>query len=132
MTSEIKISRGMRDVHFDRTRSSYIDGRNGVLLYRGYNIHALAEQSNYEETAYLVLNGSLPTRSQLDQFRAELAARRGLSDEMVTVLRALPRDGHPMNALQAGLAVLGMASPKVDAKDPASAHDAIVRLIAVG
>ncbi|HRC63207.1 MAG TPA: citrate/2-methylcitrate synthase, partial [Dehalococcoidia bacterium] len=51
---EVAIRRGLKDVYFDRTRASYIDGRAGKLLYRGYSIHDLADHSTFEETAYLL------------------------------------------------------------------------------
>ena len=56
-TGKVEIRRGLRDVYIDRTQSSFIDGKAGKLLYRGYNIHQLAESSTFEETSYLFLYG---------------------------------------------------------------------------
>ncbi len=70
----VEIHRGLKGVYLDRSGATFIDGRAGELRYRGYSIHDLAEHSNFEETAYLLLEGELPTRSQLDAFDAELKA----------------------------------------------------------
>lgn len=113
MTSEIKISRGMRDVHFDRTRSSYIDGRNGVLLYRGYNIHALAERSNYEETAYLLLFGELPTSAQLAEFDASLKAARRIPPKITGIIETI-KSGHPMDVLRTAVSALSAFDAESD------------------
>ena len=77
MTTEekVEIKRGLRDVYIDRTTSSFIDGKIGKLLYRGYNIDDLAQYSTFEETIYLVIYGTLPTQSQLDDFAQEAGDR---------------------------------------------------------
>ena len=79
MTTEekIEIHRGLKGVYFERSATTFIDGKAGELRYRGYSIHDLAQQSTFEETAYLLLHGELPTVSQLTAFdRALKAARR--------------------------------------------------------
>ena len=63
--NKVELKRGLRDVYIDRTKSSFIDGKAGKLLYRGYNIDDLAKHSSFEETTYLILYGSLPTRDEL-------------------------------------------------------------------
>ena len=67
---EIKIHRGLNNVYFDRTKTTYINGKEGVLEYRGYNIHDLSEKSSFEEVSYLLLYGKLPTKNELDAFLA--------------------------------------------------------------
>lgn len=121
---------GLAGVPAAESAISFIDGTAGLLAYRGHRIETLAERSNFEETTWLLLHGALPTRAQLDAFRAELGARRGLPEAVVRTLAALPREGHPMSALQAGLAVLGMASPRVDLKSEESKREATLRLLA--
>ena len=64
----IKIHRGLRGVYFDRSPCTFIDGKAGELRYRGYSIHDLAEHSSFEETAWLLLNGDLPSKQQLAAF----------------------------------------------------------------
>ena len=73
---KVQLHRGLREVYIDRTTSSFIDGDEGKLLYRGYNIHELAQNSTFEETAFLVMNGHLPTQAELDAFDAELKSSR--------------------------------------------------------
>ena len=62
----IKIHRGLTGVYFDRSPCTFIDGKAGELRYRGYSIHDLAEHSSFEETGWLLLNGDLPTKQQLE------------------------------------------------------------------
>ena len=71
-----EIAKGLKDVYLDKTKASFIDGQEGKLLYRGYNIHDLAEKSTFEEVVYLLLYGSLPNKKQLADFDAELRANR--------------------------------------------------------
>ena len=113
MTEEkVELKRGLRDVYIDKTESSFIDGKAGKLLYRGYNISDLAEHSTFEETAYLLLKGSLPTRDQLDAFDSELRANRELPDEVIEVIR-LTKQAHPMDVLRTGVSALAAYDPDV-------------------
>ena len=99
---------GLAGIPAAESSISYIDGQVGILEYRGHRIEVLAEKSNFEEVAWLLLYGELPTREQLDGFRAKLAQYRELPEELLQLIAGLPRDGHPMAALQAGYAALGM------------------------
>ena len=121
---------GLAGIPAAESSISYIDGQAGILEYRGHRIEVLAEKSNFEETSWLLLNGRLPTRSELDAFRAKLNGYRSIPAEAVEVISRFPKDGHPMAALQAGLAVLGMSSPDIDVHDAAQREDACARLIA--
>ena len=96
---EIKINRGLKGVYFERSGVSRIDGSAGELEYRGYSIHDLATQSTFEETAYLLIYGELPTASELAAFVARLKASYDLPIPVTAVIRALP-DCHPMIAKQ--------------------------------
>jgi citrate synthase len=107
------LARGLKDVVLDTTESSYIDGEAGVLLYRGYNIHDLAQQSSFEEVCHLLLYGNLPTRSQLDQFSRRLTSFRTLPDEVIKVVR-LVKDAHPMDALRTGVSALSAFDPDTE------------------
>ncbi len=83
-------------------------GKEGVgLTYRGYTIEDLAAHATYEETAWLVLHGELPTRTQLDEFERRLAIQRGLPSVLRQALELVPRDAHPMDVLRTGCSVLG-------------------------
>ena len=109
---KVEIRRGLRDVYIDSTRSSFIDGKVGKLLYRGYNIHELAEHSTFEETIYLLLYGELPTREQLATLDAELKASRQLPGEVVDLFK-LVKDAHPMDVLRTAVSALAAFDPEV-------------------
>ena len=107
----IKIQRGLRGVYFDRSPCTFIDGKAGELRYRGYSIHDLAEHSSFEETAWLLLNGALPTRQQLAAFDAELKASRTLPPAVVDIIRAI-KSAHPMDVLRTATSALSAFDPE--------------------
>jgi 2-methylcitrate synthase len=83
-------------------------GKEGTgLTYRGYDIHDLAEHAQFEEVAYLLLKGELPTRSQLDAYNERLKARRGLPQALKEVLERIPKTAHPMDVMRTGCSMLG-------------------------
>ena len=104
-TKSHQVRRGLRGVYFDTTEASFIDGDVGKLLYRGYNIHDLAEGSTFEEVVYLLLYGALPNKRQLQELDATLKSNRFLPDEIIQVLR-LVKNSHPMDALRTGVSAL--------------------------
>ena len=107
----IKIQRGLKGVYFDRSPCTFIDGKAGDLRYRGYSIHDLAEKSNFEETAYLLLNGDLPNAQQLAAFDAELKAARKLPKEVLDIIRAI-KHAHPMDVLRTAVSALAGFDPE--------------------
>ena len=114
MTEEkVQLHRGLREVYIDRSKSSFIDGNIGKLLYRGYNIDELAVHSNFEETANLVMYGELPTQAQLDEFDATLKAARLIPDEIVDVIK-LTRNSHPMDVLRTAISALSAYDPDTE------------------
>lgn len=113
MTEEkVELHRGLREVYIDRTQSSFIDGKIGKLLYRGYNIDDLAEKSTFEETIYLVMYGKLPTQSELDAFDVDLKANRSLPDEVIQIIE-LTKDSHPMDVLRTAVSALSAFDSEV-------------------
>ena len=119
---KIELKRGLRDVYMDRSESSFIDGKIGKLLYRGYSIDDLAENSTFEETIYLLLYGSLPTISQLESFDADLKANRTVPDEVMQIIR-LVKDSHPMDVLRTAISSLSAFDPEIND----NSHEAILR-----
>ena len=113
-SDEITLHRGLQGVYFDRSATTFIDGKQGVLEYRGYNIHDLAEYSTFEETAYLLIYGNLPTQTQLDEFDSELKGARELPEKIFDVID-LVKDSHPMDVLRT--AVSALASFDTDRED---------------
>lgn len=103
-------------------------GKEGVgLTYRGYDISVLAEKASFEEVAYLLLNGALPTKAELDAFKQDLISLRKLPENVKLCLEQLPEDAHPMDVLRTGVSVLGCVEPEEDASQQ---HDICLRLIA--
>ncbi len=102
---------GLAGVPATKSNISYIDGEKGVLAYRGYSIETLAEQSSFEETALLLLNGELPNAQELIQFKTELRDNRVIVPAVHDMLKKLPAHGHPMQMLQSVVAGLGMFYP---------------------
>ncbi len=103
--NDITIHRGLTGVYFDRSETTFIDGKEGILEYRGYNIHDLAEQSTFEETAYLLIHGKLPTQSELNEFDSEIKSARELPEQIFDVID-LVKDSHPMDALRTAVSAL--------------------------
>ncbi len=112
MSSEVPpVHIGLRGIYVARTALSYIDGEKGRLIYRGYAIEDLAEYASFEEITYLLWFGKLPDKGELNGFREKLANEREIPDEVVDILKALPKDTHPMDALKVGVAALGPFDP---------------------
>ena len=100
---------GLEGVVAASTALSHVFGEEGRLVYRGYDIHELAGKASFEEVAHLLWCGRLPNRQELDDLRRTLGANRDLPDDVVAVLRALPADTTPMDALRTGVSTLGAA-----------------------
>ena len=92
---------GLRGIHVADTSISQVDGVNGELIYRGYNIKELAMQSTFEEVAYLLLHDDLPTVSELEEFSRTLIAHRQIRPETIEFLSQLLPSTQPMDMLQA-------------------------------
>jgi 2-methylcitrate synthase len=119
---------GLAGVVAGRTSISTV-GKEGVgLTYRGYSIEDLAEHATFEEVAWLLLRGELPTGSELDDFRGRLRGLRDLPDALRAVLELLPADAHPMDVLRTGCSALGTLEPEGAGR---SGLDVAERLLAV-
>lgn len=110
VANEPRIHRGLKDVYFDRSATTFIDGKAGELRYRGYSIHDLARHSSFEETAYLLLHGELPTRRQLEQIGSELKAARHLPAPVLEIIKAV-KHAAPMEVLRTAVSALAAFDP---------------------
>jgi len=99
---------GLEGIVASQTAISMVDGANGRLVYRGYVIADLAEEMSFEEVAYLLWHGNLPTRAELDGLTNELAASRTLTQAATITLDALPKDTDPMDVLRSVVSVQGV------------------------
>ena len=115
MSSEAK--GGLEDVVVSTSDICYIDGHEGRLVYRGFDVNDLVEHSSFEEVAYLLWHGGLPSRKELDAHTKALSATatRKLPPKLVGILRALPRRTTPMEVLRTGVSALAVFDP--DAAD---------------
>ena len=126
-----EIRKGLKDVYLDTTTASFIDGEEGKLLYRGYNIHDLAEKSTFEEVIYLLLYGKLPTRQELEAFDRILRANRHIPDEVIQVLD-LVKSSHPMDALRTGISALSAFDSDVTDNSAEATIRKGIRMTAMG
>jgi len=104
--------KGLEGVVATTSKICYIDGEQGVLAYRGIDIHELADHSTFEETCYLLWNGALPTKSQLKELHERLAAERKLDPAIIEMLRSLPKGAMPMDVLRTAVSALGLYDPE--------------------
>ncbi len=130
MSTEADYKPGLEDVPAAKSAVSFLDGKKAVLEYRGIPVEVLAKESNFEEVSWLLIKGDLPTQKQLAEFDADLRERRTIHYRLKDLIKCMPADGHPMDALHAGVAALGMFYPCPTVFDPAKNWDATVRLVA--
>jgi citrate synthase len=128
--SELEFRPGLADVPVAESAISFIDGKRARLEYRGIAVETLARESCFEETAWLLLQGELPTQRQLAEFDDHLRHRRRIKYKLNDLIKCLPETGHPMDALQASVAAMGMFYPSRDVTNQQSNWDSVVRLIA--
>jgi citrate synthase len=120
--------KGLEGVVATTSKICYIDGEEGVLAYRGIDIHELADHSTFEETCYLLWNGALPTKSQLNELHERLAAERKLDPAIMEMLRSLPKGAMPMDVLRTAVSALGLYDPEEKKGDHAANVSKSIRL----
>src|SRR5438105_4287574 len=128
--SQAVISPGLADVPVAESAVSFIDGKRALLAYRGIAVETLARESCFEETAWLLLKGDLPTQRPLAEFDDALRHHRRIKYKLKDLIKCLPENGHPMYALQAAVAAMGMFYPSRDVTNSQSNWESVVRLIA--
>jgi citrate synthase len=121
---------GLEGVPAAQSSISFVDGQKGILEYRGIRIEELAEKSNFLETAYLLIWGKLPTKEELEEFDFDIRHHRRIKYRIRDMMKCFPESGHPMDALQASAAALGLFYSRRDPDDPANIRHAVVRLLA--
>ena len=106
-------------------------GKSGNdLHYRGYDIADLAAHCEFEEVAYLLIHGTLPTRSQLNAYKTRLKGLRGLPDQVKAILEQIPSSAHPMDVMRTGVSALGCVTPEGGAHSEEGAKEIADKLIA--
>jgi len=120
---------GLRGIEIADTKISNIDGEQGKLIYRGYDILDLAKNSTFEETAYLLIYDDLPNKHQLDEFNSKLIEARSIPKQMQKNMGNWRKDADPMDMLQAFVAALaGYFDEEFSTKE--ASHDRAINLIA--
>ncbi len=121
---------GLEGIPAAQSSISRVDGQQGILEYRGIRIEELASKSTFLETAYLLIWGELPTRQELEAFEHEVRYHRRIKYRIRDMMKCFPESGHPMDALQASAAALGLFHSRRDLDNPVYIRDAAVRLLA--
>ena len=123
---------GLAGVTAGNTALCTVGHSGNDLHYRGYDILDIAERCEFEEIAFLLIHGALPTQAQLDGYKAKLRALRGLPAAVRVVLEALPAATHPMDVMRTGFSALGCVLPEKEDHSAPGARDIADRLMASG
>ncbi len=130
MSEVIDVRKGLVGVYADDSAVSKVMPETNSLTYRGYAVQDLCEVASFDEVAYLLWNGELPTAAELAAFQAEEKAARGLSPALLAVLRAFPREAHPMDAIRTAVSFMGMEDPETADISEAAQRRKAMRLLA--
>lgn len=125
----IRKNSGLRGVSVADTKISFIDGEAGVLIYRGYRLEDLAENSSFLEVAFLLLQGRLPGEKEYRDFEQQIMAARELPDSIYQCFEKLPREAHPMDVLQAAVPLMAVYDPEIQDESREANLRKAVRLI---
>jgi citrate synthase len=129
-TADKIAAKGLKGIIAADTTICDVDGDIGKLIYRGYNIHDLAKNSTFEETAYLLFKGELPTAAQLNDFNNILVRCRDLEPPILNFLKSLPRNTPPMTALRSAVSMCGVYDPLAEVQTPEANFQKSIRLTA--
>ncbi len=114
-----------------KSKITYIDGENGILRYRGYPIADVATNFSFLQTAYLLINGELPTPNELSYFEEQVERHSLLHEDLKNLFAGFPRNAHPMPVLSAGVSALSTYyEDSLDPKNPEHVELATYRLLA--
>ncbi len=127
--SESTATKGLAGIVVADTSISYVDGNRGILEYRGYDIRVLAEHSTFEEVAYLLWNGKLPTAQELQAMKAQARACRFLPPEIIVALRNMPKNADPMAVMRTAVSMLAHYDPESEDNTPLAHQHKACRLL---
>ncbi len=129
-SDSVAATKGLEGVVAGTTKLSSVRGQIGQLIYCGYDINELAGKASYEEVVHLLHRGHLPNQDELDQMKAQLASYRNLPEQVISVIKALPKDTPPMHALRTGVSMMACFDPDRDNIEIESARQKALKLIA--
>ena len=121
---------GLRNIEVADTKICAIDGENGKLIYRGYDILDLAKNSTFEETAYLLLFGDLPTKEDVENFNSKLISKRNIPSSVIKSMRDRPKSALPMDVLQSTISMLADYDENIEDDSKESNYERVINLIA--
>ncbi len=122
-------TKGLAGIVVGDTSVSFVDGAQGILEYRGYDIRVLDKNSTFEEVAYLLWNGHLPATQALQAMKAQARACRFLPPEVITLLRNMPKNADPMAVMRSAVSVLAHYDPESEENSPAAHQHKACRLL---
>src|SRR5581483_6703101 len=118
MSQSATSAAGLRDVAAAPSSICFIDGEQGILSYRGYNIHDLATHCTFEEVIYLLWHGHLPKQNEVDELKAQLTANAAAPAQLLGLMTAFPNEAVPMAALRTALSALAFYDPDTGDSSP--------------
>ncbi|BDI32321.1 citrate synthase 2 [Capsulimonas corticalis] len=111
MADDKEFTEGLEDVVAGKSAICDVNGKDGKLIYSGYDIHDLAQHTTFEEVVYLLWNGRLPNRDELTELNAQLDANRAIPAEALELIKRFPKTATPMDALRTAVSLLGFYDP---------------------
>lgn len=127
-TESTAAAAGLRGVVAAQSAIGDVNGEQGVLIYQGYDIHDLAEHSTFEEVVYLLWNGRLPKRDEMEQHVERLRRNYEVPTEVIDLMKQYPKEADPMDVLRTAVSSLDLYDPKGQGTDRESAVGAAVRI----
>ena len=121
---------GLRGVVAAQSTIGDVNGEEGILIYQGYNIHDLAENSTFEETVYLLWNGRLPKKDELDELKSQFQNHYEAPSEVIEMLKTFPKDADPMDVLRTAVSLLDFYDKDGHGTDRENAMKAAIKLTA--
>ena len=122
-------AKGMAGLVVADSSVGFVDGASGILEYRGYDIGVLAENSTYEEVAYLLWNGRLPTANELADMKRQSRACRFMPPEVIAALRNLPKNADAMAVMRTSVSLLAHYDPESEENTPIAHQHKACRLL---
>jgi 2-methylcitrate synthase len=127
---KMNVKKGLEGVVMDTSSISKVNADTNSLLYRGYPVQDLAENCSFEEVAYLLYTGELPSQKQLAEFTSMERDYRDITKESLAVIKSLPKKCHPMDSIRTGVSYLGCEDERIWDASPATNRDKAIRLLA--
>lgn len=129
-TESTAATAGLRGVVAAQSAIGDVNGEQGILIYQGYDIHDLAEHSTFEEVIYLLWNGSLPKKAELEDLKKQFQANSEVPNEVLEMMKTFPKDASPMDVLRTSVSALGFYDKNGHGTDRETAVKTAVKLTA--